>query len=243
MFSKTTLSITIAAIVAIVLSTQGPASAAEVGTVEYLCYATTLCPGSGAHEAHDLTYPHAEPEGTGDPFGAGLPADVPGVGDGTPDATITLPDDVIDGMADIHPVPPLILDLDGLPIGSTDPDDESESGSEPVPEPHTDEPAPETVPAHVDHSDAPESADTAQATEPIREIESTTTSTPTTATVPTDQQDDDVDKVVAAAIDLTTSGDSGEVFDPAMAALFGALGALGLFTVGTAAFVIGRRGS
>ena len=227
MFRKTTISIMIAAITAIILSAQAPASAEEP-FVEDHCF--PLC--GVARSVHDLgsvLIPAPPFGGTEDPPGAGLVFGLPGVGDGTPDVTVTLPDGVLNslvdpltGLADPGPaLPPLTLEEPPAPTDPTDP-------VEP-------EPAP-VDPPHAVHTDETGSANSEEPADEDRALE------PTTTTASPVIQDDDVDEVAVAAIDLTTDGDTGEAFDPAMAALFGALGALGFFTVRTAAFVIGRRG-
>jgi hypothetical protein len=168
----------------------------------------------------------------GDPFGleamrdyyspslsvtGGFVADAPVV------TTVTLPDGTLDAITDPGVDLPTVPDLPSAPVEPT------------APAPVDPEPSPE--PAPVDDTHETDSASSSEVAE-----ESSATETTTTTALPT-IQDDDVDGAAVAVMDLAPNQGPGEAFDPAMAALFGALGTLGLFGVGLAAFAIGRRGA
>jgi len=143
---------------------------------------------------------------------------------GAPDVTVvTLPDGTFDDITDPGIEVPTVPDV---PRPSEEPS---------TPAPVDPEPAPE--PAPVDHTHETDSASSSEVAE-----ESSATETTTTTAIPV-IEDEDIDEAAVGAIDLTPAENSGEAFDPAMAALFGALGVLGLFGVGAAAYAIGRRGA
>jgi hypothetical protein len=147
----------------------------------------------------------------------GFVADAPVV------TVVTLPEGTLDAITDPGIDLPTVPDL---PSPSEEPS---------TPAPVDPEPAPDSAPA--DHTHETDSASSSEGAEESSAIE-------TTITTPLPMiQEDGVEKAAVAAIDVTSDQGPGEAFDPAMAALFGALGTLGLFGVGTAAFAIGRRGA
>ena len=209
MFRKTTISITIAAVAAIVLWAPAPASATEP-PAEDGC--VIVCDPFGLHAIPDYYSPSLDVTG-------GLVADAPVV------TVVTLPEGTMDAIADPGVDLPTVPDLPSPPEEPPAP-----APADPVPAP---EPAPVDSPP-ADHTHETDSASSTELADDSSAIETTTTTAWPTI------QDDDVDETAVAAIDLTPNQEPVEAFDPAMV---GALGTLGLFGAGVAAFAIGRRGA
>ena len=236
MIRRTITTLTLAALTTIAVVAAAPALAAPPSTdpspsidmpSSDPCVVTT---DSGTIPCLNLDWdfgfffdPAPEADGATD---GGIVLDVPGI---VVDPGILIVDVPLDTIVDLTPPaedPAPAVEEDVERAAPIVPEDEAE--------PHRDETTTTTAP----HGDAPvvESAPL-----PVEEVAPATAST-----VPVDAVDDELtnDEVAVAALPISNSGtDQGSPFNPMMAAVLGALGALGIAVLTIAAFAAGRKRS